>query len=101
MTVPGTSEGSRWCTSAWPATSRCPADYDGDGNADRAVYRTVRGTSKAMPTVYFGLAGDIPVPGDYNGDGDTERAIYRNGAWYVQGMPTVFLRPGRRRAGSR
>jgi hypothetical protein len=48
-----------------------------------------------MQTVYFGLAGDIPVPGDYNGDGDTERAVYRNGAWHVEGMPTLYLgQPG-------
>lgn len=66
-----------------------PADYNGNGAVERAVFRDGAWYVQGAATVYFGLAGDIPVPGDYDGNGRADRAVYRNGAWYVQGMPTV------------
>ncbi len=60
---------------------RSPADFDGDGKTDLAVFRPSTGTwfislsgggSTATP---WGTSGDIPVPGDYNGDAKTYIAV--------------------------
>ena len=68
------------------------ADFDGDGDTDRSVFRAGAWYAEGQPTAYFGLGGDIAVPGDYDGDGDADRAVYRpsTGAWYVAGAPTVY-----------
>jgi hypothetical protein len=68
-------------------------DFDGDGLADRSVFRPEFGGwfANGQPTAFLGLPGDVPVPGDYNGDDITERAVFRNGAWYIDGQPTRFL----------
>ena len=72
-------------------TRRPPADFDGDRDSDRSVFRNGAWYAEGQPSTFFGVSGDIPVPGDYNGDGTTDRAVYRKGAWYIQGQPTVFL----------
>lgn len=77
-----------------------PADYDGDGTIDPAVWRAetgvwyIRRTSDGKPfyikwgvtTVHpTGELPDVPVPADYDGDGKADIAVWRpdTGDWFV------------------
>ncbi|MBI4871626.1 MAG: VCBS repeat-containing protein [Candidatus Riflebacteria bacterium] len=74
-----------------------PADYDGDGEAELAVWRPesgiwylLRSSDGGVTTVQWGTATlfpkwDVPVPGDYDGDGKADVAVWRpsDGTWYV------------------
>jgi alpha-tubulin suppressor-like RCC1 family protein len=80
-----------------PGDVHVNGDFDGDRQADPAIYRRNPGhvsewyvllsatglTSYAH--YYFGLDGDVPVPDDYDGDGQTDAAVYRpiDGTWHV------------------
>jgi len=67
-----------------------PADYDGDGKSDPAVFRSATGAwfqlrSTTGPFgVGWGASGDVPVPADYDGDGKADPAVFRSatGAWF-------------------
>ena len=70
------------------------ADFDGDGDTDRSVFRAGAWYAEGQPTAFFGVAGDLAVPGDYDGDGDLDRAVYRGGTWLTEGQPAVSLGTG-------
>ena len=78
---------------AEPAAGAVWPDFDGDGLADRGVFRPEFGGwfVDGQVTGFLGLSGDVPVPGDYTGDGVTDRAVFRDGAWFIEGEATRFL----------
>ena len=66
-----------------------PADFDGDGKADPAVYDAatgnwtlVKSTTAGSVTTHFGAGGgaDQPIAADFDGDGYDDIAVYATGS---------------------
>ena len=65
-----------------------PADYDGDGRIDRAVYRdgvwyVLKSSTGGYAINSFGLANDKPVPSDFDNDGKADLSVFRQGIWHL------------------
>jgi hypothetical protein len=77
-----------------------PADYDGDGSADLAVYNPWSNRWRVkdvdgLEDIVLGKPGDQPVAVDYDGDGRAEIAVLEQhtGVWTAHGLghiATIF-----------
>ncbi len=70
-------------------------DYDGDGDADVAVFRASAGlwAARDITRIYFGTSGDRPVCGDHDGDFDSDLALFKpsTGLWAIPGVTRFFM----------
>jgi CSLREA domain-containing protein len=84
----GSFAGIRW---GLPSDKLVPADYDGDGKTDHAVFRDgtwwiIRSSDSQINAVVFGQPGDLPRPMDVDADGKSDICVFRSlgGTWYCR-----------------
>jgi hypothetical protein len=76
---------------------KAPADFDGDGKSDIAMFRPSSGTwfvlksqSGTADQLQFGQNGDVPVDADIDGDLKTDHTVWRptTGEWFYRRSTT-------------
>jgi hypothetical protein len=80
-----------------------PADFDGDGITDLAVYtlsdgiggagrfKLLKSSDSAVNIVEWGRNTDLRIPADYDGDGKADPAVYRGNLFGGAGGPEINL----------
>lgn len=82
-----------------PFTGAVKNDFDGDGNADFALWQPATGKWLIKDVADHGIdfvKGDVQVPADYNGDKITDIAVYKKqgGLWYIKGINEAGIQWG-------
>ena len=78
----------------WKLPAADSGDYDGDGTAEPAIFRSASGmwSVRNLTRAYLGATTDDLVPADYDGDGTTDIAIFRSfsGLWTVRNLTRFY-----------
>ncbi len=101
------STGARLSARNWGDAMSVPVrgDFNGDGVADMAVFRSngwwyvSYDYGQSGAAYAFGDTNSIPVPGDYDGDGSTDLGVYQRqtkggylaGQWFIYSLSKGYL----------